>query len=84
MSQLNNDVETKSTSKESSYLDKNKVNNDKSSADEDEYCLESQSPKSTKKRVEIKQMRFLPSSFSPFKLFLPILIFCLLSPSNFP
>jgi hypothetical protein len=28
MSQLNNDVEPKSTSKESSYLDKNKINND--------------------------------------------------------
>jgi len=59
MSQLNNDVETKSTSKESSYLDKNKVNNDNSSADEDENCLESQSPKASKKRGRNKTYEIL-------------------------
>jgi hypothetical protein len=59
MSQLNNDAETKSTSKEPSYLDKNKVNNDNSSADEDENCLESQSPKATKKRGRNKTYEIL-------------------------
>ena len=59
MRQPNNDVETKSTSKESSYLDKNKVNNDNSSADEDENCLESQSPKASKKRGRNKTYEIL-------------------------
>jgi hypothetical protein len=48
MSELHNDSEPKSTSKESSYLDKNKENHDNSSADEDENCLKT--PKAAKKR----------------------------------
>ena len=54
MNQLNIDIEPKSTSKESSYLDKNKVNNDNGGVDEDENCLEIQSPKAAKKGAEIK------------------------------
>jgi hypothetical protein len=44
MSELHNDSEPKSTSKESSYLDKE--NHDNSSADEDENCLKT--PKAAK------------------------------------
>ena len=59
MNQLNIDIEPKSTSKESSYLDKNKVNNDNSSADEDENCLESHSPKAAKERGRNKTYEIL-------------------------
>ncbi len=42
----------KSTSKESSYLDKNKETHDNSSADEDENCLKT--PKAAKKKGRTK------------------------------
>ena len=61
MSELHNDSEPKSTSKESSYLDKNKENHDNSSADEDENCLKT--PKAAKKRGRTKTYEILEKEY---------------------
>jgi hypothetical protein len=63
MGELHNDSEPKSTSKESSYLDKNKETHDNSSADEDENCLKT--PKAAKKKGRTKTYETLEKFSSP-------------------